>query len=242
MNKDKPVSEIWWLDLPKTYFEDLSDRGLKLSHPDDAPDLRAFSGNWAQYDDINIYSSEIFHRSLTLRNINGNTKRIHIPKGKGRFECFRDFSQYPDLSYYPSVFEANKRLICYCHGSDNWDGLLHSSIVTIDLDSGKFYNQYWFENWLEKMRQEIPGIEGDVDMWSNGGLQLYLDVEETKLLIHGDYSGEYPASLLFEWKGSRWELIDVIPGPYPSFSQKIGHKFRTFRIGNNSLTRRFTGR
>ncbi|GEM_PF-2876838 len=234
-NKQMTIN-FWWLDLPIYYFQHLSDMGLLLGHIEDHPDIQPFSGKWEQYTDDSIEG--IVHTELSLCSLDKDIKTIKIPKGEGRYYCFTDFCDYPGLAAYPSIFEASKRIVCYCHCTSNWDGLLNSSIVTIDVDSEKFFNQYWEDKWLDRMRKEIPSIGEDVDMWSNGGFQLYLDMEETKLLIHGDYFGDHAASLIFEWDICRWDLLAIIPGPYP----KSDSNFDNFRIGANSLTRRFTGR
>jgi hypothetical protein len=92
----------------------------------------------------------------------------------------------------------------------NWDGLGSSSIVTIDIEKKTLHNQYWSESWMEIMTEKIPGLEDEGEYWSNGGLQLYLDLNETKLLIHGDDNGNQEASLLFEWNQTEWELQEVI--------------------------------
>ena len=225
----------WHLDLPKLYFDGFSDYGLLLGHEEDFQNHQPFSGNWEEYNSENLQSEGIVHTALTLVGSNQDSKAIKIPKGAGRFYCFADFSNCPELAYYPSIFEAKKRIVCYCHCTSNWDGLLESSLITIDIDSELFFNQYWDKEWLDIMRKEIPNIGEDVDMWSNGGLQLYLDQEEKQLLIHGDYSGDYSASLLFKWDGNGWNLNSIIPGAFPISNSA----FRRFRIGQNSLTRCF---
>jgi hypothetical protein len=236
-HKDSPY---WHLDLPEWYFEDvphylysLSDHGILIGHKRDFCGSHPFSGNWEEYSNDNIHEEGIVHTTLSLINSNGEVKKIEIPEKAGRFYCFRDFSDFPSLACYPSIFEARKRLVSYCHCSSNWDGLRNSSIVTVDIESELFINQYWQDSWVGLMRDKIPGILDDVEDWSNGGLQMYLDIDEEYLLIHGDHHGNHEASLLFKWGANGWDLVNIIHGAYP----KSDEAFRQFRIGVNSLTK-----
>ena len=113
--------------------------------------------------------------------------------------------------------------------------------MTIDIESGRIFNQYWSSSWQNFLKQEIPGIGEDINMWSNGTIQLYLNFDETKLLIHSNYDGNFPASVLFEWTGGGWEIAAVVPGQFPSRDAELRNPLVGFRIGSNSLSRHFSG-
>jgi hypothetical protein len=225
----------WWIDLPKFYFDNKADNGLLFGHSDDFPEFHPFSGDWDNFNNEEDIAEGIVHTFIDVISSEGKRKRIFIPKGQGSYYCFTDFSDFPELALFPSIFEAQTKLVCYSHCTCNWDGLSNSRLITVDIDSGHFYNQRWCDDWLNLMREKIPNIGDDVDFWSNGALQLYLNKNEDMLLIHADDSGRNEAALIFKWISCAWQLNDIIPGSFPSHNEL----FKDFRIGSNSLTRRF---
>jgi hypothetical protein len=228
-------NEYWQLELPDWYCGEtgFSDAGLVFGHIDELKGGHPFSGEWADYKDDCIQEKGIIHTEVLLKSSLEKTLAIQIPRDLQASFCFTDFSNTPELGYYPSIFEARNRLVGYCHCTSNWDGLRYSSLLTIDIPSQSVHHQFWQEDWLNRMINGIPNTAPDVEMWSNGALQLYLDQSENQLLIHGDYQGEHAASLIFSWTSSGWNLAKVVPGPYPSSNSA----YSDFCIGPNSLRR-----
>ena len=190
--------------------------------------------SWRDYENDEWRDQGIIHTELIVVSSAGRTRKIGVSRGQGRLFCFKDFS---DLAYCPSIFRAKTRLVSYCHCSSNWDGLMNSSILTVDIAAGQVHNQYWQTEWLDQFSAAIPEGAGDAENWSNGGLRLYLNNSEDQLLIHGDYDGKFEASILFRWAQTQWEFAKVIPGGYPNFNSKERSHFRGFTIGVSSLTR-----
>ena len=210
-----------------------SDSGLSFGHINELKGCHPFTGNWSDYLNESVMDNGIVHTEAVLKGLSGKSRCIKIPCGVEASCAFRDFSNSPELAYYPSIFRAQRKLVSYCHSTSNWDGILCSSLLTIDIECQSIHHQYWQPGWLDMMKDCIPHIGNDVEMWSNGSLQLYLDQAEDQLLIHGDYLGKHEASLMFNWTCSGWSLATVVPGPYPSSNGA----YADFCIGPNSLGR-----
>ena len=232
--KHSDSNEHWSIDFPNSYFEDRADYGLHLSHREDAPDCHVFS-DWLDYENDQCRDKGIIHTELKLVSSQGQKRNIQIPRGQGRFYCFRNFE--PEISIYPSIFRAKRKLVTYCSCTCSWEGLLNSSILTVDIEKGMVLNQYWEKDWLETFIKSVPEAASDAGGWSNGSLQIYLNTSEDMLLIHSDYHEKHEASMIFKWARRRWELVDVVPGTFLQFSSQSSAALREVLIGPNSLTR-----
>lgn len=229
MQKSNQKKSYWYLDFQDRYFGGFEDYGLFLEHKDfDHEGLFSrFAGDWEIYEE----TDDVYHDQLKLKNQEGETKIIHIPKGVGRKYCFTDFSTC-NIGYYPTIFKAQKRIVSVCHCTSDWDGLGHTSILTIDIETGNVSNQYFYDDdwlWVKKLDKLISG---EAENWSNGKLELYLDVSENYLLMNGDYLGKHEASMIFKWEACKWILDRIIPGPKPKFENTL----EGFKHGPNSLS------
>lgn len=191
---DTPIKpdSFWAIDLPANYSED----GINITNDED---YLSEQGANLVIDNDNV--SEIYHGQLTIVNNDGKTKDITIPSDTSIYACFIE---------QRSILKAKHRVVSYCHSIANWEGLGESKLVTIDIESGELYVQYWAPEWISAMEKEIVSLNGDASHWSNS---LHFDISfaanENELIITSDHDGIGEASLRFIWNNEQWELTNV---------------------------------
>jgi len=233
MNTRKPKI-FWRLDLPTNYFDTLaSDCGLVLGQMDENDNSIAFSGDWTDYQKEEYLYQSIVHTSIDIVSSTGERKKIIIPNGSGRYWCFMDYSDSPNLNIYPTIFQSTDKIVSLCHCSSNWDGLSNSSIITICASTGLFINQYFEDRWLKEMSNKYPGLADDIESWSNGSVILYLDELQEQLLIHSDYPVE--SSLILKWNNSKWEFYDFIPETFQNVESRMSFNWSCSSLNQREI-------
>lgn len=217
MKKRKLYAKKYWrLSLPDNYSSMIGSEGITLGHIEDQNEC-LFKGDWSIYEKED---RKVVHDHVAIKNNDEKCKTINVPHGMRLNWCFRDFGQlntytskkFPpsNIGYFPTIFQAKTKIISYRHCSTNWDGLINSSIITVDINNNIIHNQSWDEKWIQELSKMMPDLEGNGMYWSNGGLQLYLDEEEKFLFIHSDDNGRNEASVILYWQNNNWKLHDII--------------------------------
>lgn len=214
MNKTKPT---WKLDIPESYYIERGEIGFHLGSKEA---LSTFPHNYEDYEDLR------FNQINLINNLNQKME-IKVPENINKANVFCDLTVSATKNNFPSIREGKSKLVSLSFCTRNWDGIMESSLLTVDIENKRMHNQYWSEAWVSELEKAFDIKDGTFYDWTNGALddEIRLNNKEDKLLLYSSISGQYYASIIFIWTEIGWEIDHILKGQIEEYKDQVEEFF-----------------